>query len=170
MADKIVALSKELNRASFKCGNSILDRYFHQQVSRDLKAKLCTCFVLCEDGQHLVKGYHTLSNASIPRELIPADISKKLPRYPQLPVTLLGRLAVDENFKGKGYGELLLLDALKKSREASKVAIGSMAVIVDPIDQAAEVFYRKYGFIHLPDSKKMFMAMKTIAELFEIQG
>ena len=167
MASNIVFLAKEHDRPSFTCGNAVLDRYFHQQVSQDLKAKVCTCFVLCEEGSPLVKGYYTLSGASIPRELIPADLQKKLPRYPELPVTLLGRLAIDENFRRKGFGELLLLDALKKSYEVSQTSVGSMAVIVDPIDEAAKQFYAKYGFIELPDSEKMFMPMKTIAGLFE---
>jgi hypothetical protein len=45
--------------------------------------------------------------------------------------------------------------------------IGSFAVVVDPIDQEAELFYEKYDFIKLPDSKKMFIAIKTLKELFE---
>ena len=167
MADHIVALGREHNRSSFTCGNSVLDRYFHQQVSQDMKAKVCTCFVFCEEGNSLVKGYYTLSGASIPRELIPADVQKKLPRYPELPVTLLGRLAINKNYKGRGFGEFLLLDALKKSYEVLKTAVGSMAVIVEPIDETAKKFYAKYGFIKLPDSEKMFMAMKTIADLFD---
>jgi len=61
---------------------------------------------------------------------------------------------------------LLLIDALKRSYEASKI-IGSMAVIVDSIDDKAQRFYEKYGFIILPDSEKMFLAMKTIEQLFK---
>jgi hypothetical protein len=60
----------------------------------------------------------------------------------------------------------LLIDALKRSYEISKT-IGSFAVVVDPIDQDAEDFYVKYGFIKLPDSGKMFLPMKTINQLFE---
>jgi len=55
---------------------------------------------------------------------------------------------------------------LKRSYEISKT-IGSFAVIVDPIDQDAENFYEKYGFIKLPDSGKMFLPMKTISQLFK---
>jgi len=86
--------------------------------------------------------------------------------YKSLPVTLLGRLAVNEKSKGRGLGKLLLIDALKRSFEASKV-IGSMAVIVDPKDENAVKFYDKFGFILLPDSKKMFLSMKTIEQLFK---
>lgn len=63
-------------------------------------------------------------------------------------------------------GRLLLIDALKRSYENAK-EIGSFAVVVDPIDDKAERFYTTYGFIKLPDSGKMFMAMKTLDFLFQ---
>ena len=170
MADKIVALTKAHDRSLFTCGNAILDRYFHQQVSQDIKAKVCTCFVLTEEKGNKVKGYYTLSSAAVARELVPPELQKKLPRYLELPVTLLGRLAVDSSFKRKGHGELLLLDALKKSFEVSQTSIGSMAVIVDPIDDSARKFYSNYGFILLPDSEKMFLPMKTIADMFQVKN
>lgn len=85
--------------------------------------------------------------------------------YHNLPAVLLGRLAVDKNYKGKRLGEYLLLDALKKSFEVSLSYIGAMAVIVDPLDADAEKFYAKYDFIRL-DSGKMFLPMQTIGSLF----
>ena len=88
------------------------------------------------------------------------------PSYQNLPVTLLGRLAVDERYKGKGIGSFLLIDALRKSFEISTTSIGSMAVITHPIDEEATAFYLKYGFIKLPDSGKMFLLMSTVAQLF----
>jgi GNAT superfamily N-acetyltransferase len=115
----------------------------------------------------LIEGYYTLSNSSISKDLIPIDIQKKLPpSYTSIPVTLLGRLAVDQRFHGKGFGKLLLIDALFRCHQLSKTA-GSFAVVVDPIDEAAEAFYTKYGFIKLPDSGKMFLPMKTISASFE---
>jgi len=97
------------------------------------------------------------------------DIKRKLSAcfiLSSVPVTLLGRLAINEKNKSQGLGKLLLIDALKRSYEVSKV-IGSMAVIVDPIDESAIKFYNKFGFITLPDSKKMFLSMKTIEQLFK---
>lgn len=78
----------------------------------------------------------------------------------------LGRLAIDKDFQGKGIGRILLIDALKRCFDTS-VSIGAFAVIVDPLDNEAEMFYEKYGFVKLPDSGKMFLPMKTIKELFE---
>jgi GNAT superfamily N-acetyltransferase len=168
MPDSIVPLNTSIHdRENFACGNAVLDRYFHQQASQDVKKKACTCFVLA-DEENTAKGYYTLSSSSIPRASIPTTYQKKLSLYPDLPVTLLGRLAVDEKFKGQGLGEILLIDALKKSYDATGT-IASLAVIVDPIDENAVRFYTKYGFILIPDSGKMFIPMKTIADLLSIK-
>ncbi len=151
----------------FDCTKDLLNGYIRKQASQDVKRRISACFVIVDEN-NLVKGYYTLSSASIQRELLPLKIIKKLPEsYTDLPVTLLGRLAVDKNEFGKGLGEMLLLDALKRSFDASIRTIGSMAVIVDPIDKEAMNFYNKYGFILIPDSGKMFLTMKTIAKLFE---
>lgn len=167
MADYLtVPLHSNHKKSVFNCGNIALDNYIQKQAKQDIKRKLSACFVLSNET-HDIKGFYTLSNAGIPREVIPEDIRKKLPRaYASLPVTLLGRLAINEKNKKQGLGKLLLIDALKRSLNASKV-IGSMAVIVDPIDENAVKFYDKYGFILLPDSKKMFLSMKTIEQLFK---
>lgn len=158
-------LNNNHKKSDFSCGNAALDNYLQKQAKQDIKRKLSACFILNDDKNN-IKGYYTLSNAGIPREVIPENISKKLPRaYDSLPVTLLGRLAINEKHKGQGLGKLLLIDALKRSYEVSKV-IGSMAIIVDPIDENAVRFYEKYGFIILPDSEKMFLPMKTIETLF----
>ena len=161
-----IPLDSKHKKSEFTCGNTYLDNYLQKQAKQDIKRKLSACFVLSSEGNE-IKGFYTLSNAGIPRELIPEDISKKLPRaYESLPVTLLGRLAINEKNKGQGLGKLLLIDALKRSYEVSKV-IGSMAVIVDPIDEDAIGFYNKFGFITLPDSGKLFLSMKTIEQLFK---
>ncbi|MAT54663.1 MAG: GNAT family N-acetyltransferase [Saprospirales bacterium] len=164
-----VPLDSKHGRANFSCGNQYLDNYIQKQVKQDIKRKLAACFVL-SNKENEIKGYYTLSNAGIPREQIPENIRKKLPRaYYSLPVTLLGRMAVDERYKGQGLGKLLLIDALKRAFEASGI-IGSMAVVVDPIDAEAVSFYQRFGFILLPDSGKMFLPMKTIELLMRGTG
>lgn len=161
------ALSPKHIKSGFSCGNEILDTYLQKQSNQDVKRKLSVCFVIPEKETNNIKAYYTLSNNSIPLEFIPKQIQKKLPEsYKTIPVTLIGRLAVDNKFQKQVIGKLLLVDALKRSFEISKT-IGSIAVVVDPIDQNADSFYIKYGFIKLPDSGKMFLPMKTIYQLFE---
>lgn len=167
MSFETVALNSAHNKKDFLCGKEPLDNYLHAQVSQDIRRRLAVCFVHANDENKVV-GYYTLSNDSIPHEILPEEIKKKMPSaYKNLPVTLLGRLAVDKNYRGQRIGELLLVDALKKAHKISSSQIGSMAVVVDPIDEEATAFYSKYGFIELPDSKKMFLLMKTIGDLFK---
>ncbi len=162
-----VPLNHTHRREDFNCGVELLDNYLRNQAGQDVKRRLAVCFILA-DKEKKVQGYYTLSNAGIPSEYVPLEVREKLPRsYNELPVTLLGRLAIDRKSMGKGLGELLLLDALKRSYEVAVSSIGSMAIIVDPIDKDAIKFYKKYSFILLPDSGKMFLPMNTIAKLFE---
>ena len=159
-------LDKKHFRKDFDCGKELLNNYLKNQAWQDIKRKLSVCFVLAEKETNCIQGYYTLSNNSIPLGSFPEPIKKKLPgSYHYIPTTLLGRLAVDKAYQGKGMGKILLIDALKRSYEISK-EIGSYAVVVDPIDREAEMFYKKYDFIGLPDSKKMFIATKTLQELF----
>ena len=158
-------LSGTHEKADFSCGKDMLDSYIQTRAKQDVKARVAACFVLSDDGKE-IKGYYTLSNGSIPKSQVPEHFLKNLPKYKDLPVTLLGRLAVDNKFKGQKLGKVLLLDALKRSYDAS-LTIASLAVIVDPIDPEAAGFYTKYGFILLPDSGRMFLPMGTIEQLFQ---
>ncbi len=160
-------LDSKHRKKEFSCGKEMLDNYIQKQANQDMKRKLSVCFVLNNQAENLIKGYYTLSNHSVPKELIPSRFEKKFPKsYTSIPTTLLGRLGVDKRYQKQGIGELLLIDALRRSYDISK-SIGSFAVIVDPLDRDAERFYGKYGFIKLPDSGKMFLSMNTIKELFK---
>lgn len=161
----IELLDKKHNRENFDCGKELLTNYLRTQAGKDIKRKLSACFVLSENGTG-IQGYYTLSNNSISLNSFPEHIQKKLPKsYNAVPTTLLGRLAIEKKHQGQGLGKILLIDALKRCYEISK-EIGSFAVVVDPIDEEAEKFYKKYDFIKLPTSQKMFIAAKTLQELF----
>ena len=144
--------SVDENKEKFSCGKDLLDIYLKKQATQDIKRKLSACLIIKEEETNYIKGYYTLSNSSVPLYSIT--------------LTLIGRLAVDKIYQGKDTGKILLVDALKRSYDLSK-QIGSFAVIVDPLDKQAELFYLKYGFIKLPDSGKMFLTMKTIEQLFK---
>jgi len=163
----IELLDKKHNRIDFDSGKEFLNNYLKNQAGQDVKRKLSACFVLAENETNIIQGFYTLSNNSIPLSSFPEQIRKKLPgSYISAPTTLIGRMAIDKKFQGQGFGKILLIDALKRSFDNSQV-IGSFAVVVDPIDKDAEMFYKKYDFIKLPDSGKMFIATKTLNELFE---
>ncbi|GAP97192.1 acetyltransferase [Leptolyngbya sp. NIES-2104] len=137
--------SQKHDRANFSCGKDSLDNYLRKQASQDLKRRVATVFVLVNEPEISVLAYYTLSSYTIDISALDESFAKRLPRYPRLPATLLGRLAVDQTQKGKGYGELMLVDALRKSLEAS-TQIASLAVIAEALDENAVNFYLKYGF------------------------
>jgi GNAT superfamily N-acetyltransferase len=114
-----------------------------------------------------VIGYCTLSAYTVHPGELPEHLIRKLPWYPILPATLIGRLAVDERYRRKGYGEEFLIDALKRILAATS-AVGSIDVIVDAENENAIEFYRSYGFLPFPDRpNKLFLAMQTVQALFQ---
>lgn len=113
-------------------------------------------------------GFYTLTQDNIPSEDLPPELIKQLnlPRYERIGASLLGRLARDLTYKGKGVGELLLVDALKRSLAMSR-QIASAAVVVDAKDEKAHKFYQDFGFIPFPESRKrLFLPMVTVERLY----
>ncbi len=165
---RIEPLRKRHDRSAFACGSEPLDQYLKQQARQDAEKRVAAPFVLIEPPANRVLGYYTLSACAVLADELPETLAKKLPRYPQLPVILLGRLAVDQSCKGRGIGEFLLTDALRRSLEAA-TDIAAMAVVVDAKDAAAESFYRHFDFMPLQRRPgRLFLPMKTVAALFPV--
>jgi len=161
---KIHKYERKLTRDKFDCGKEPLNNYIQRNATKDVKNGTCPCFVIKNEDDEVL-GYYTLSTESIPIEDAPLEYQKKI-KYQYVPVILLGRLAIDKNYFGKGFGKLLLIDSLKRSLDVAINHIGAVAVIVDPIDQEAKEYYSKYGFAELPDSGRMFMSIKKIGNAF----
>lgn len=137
-------------------------------AGQDARRFVAAVFVLvATNDDKAVRGYYTLSSFGIEKDGLPADFIKKLPPYPVIPATLLGRLAVDRTLAGRGIGEFLLIDALRRTFEQSR-AIASAALVVDAIDENASRFYAHFDFISLPDQRsRLFLPMATIGKLFK---
>ena len=161
----IELLNNKHDRAAFSCGNAVLDTYLHKQAGQDARKRVAVPFVITPD--HItIAGFYTLSQYAIDLGDVPTDLAQKLPKYPKVPVTLLGRLAVGTQFRGQGLGRRLLVDALYRSLQSGRQA-ASAAVIVDAKDDEALSFYRKYGFLELPRiERRLVLSMGTIEELF----
>ncbi|MEC5218679.1 ribosomal protein S18 acetylase RimI-like enzyme [Actimicrobium sp. GrIS 1.19] len=156
---RVASLEEQHDRTSFYCGSEPLDGYFQRQVTQDIRRRVTACFVALTYEQCLV-GYYTLASASLLLSDLPAAIGKKLPRYPSVPAVRMGRLAVDQNFKGQGLGGALLADALDRAANAE---IAAYALVVDAKDESAASFYRHHGFIALPDSTRtLFLPLATV--------
>ena len=95
----IEPLGKKHNRAAFCCGVDQLDKYFQKQAGQDARKRIAAPFVLVEKSSGFVAGYYTLSSTSIQIGELPIEITKKLPKYPQLPATLLARISHKEKKK-----------------------------------------------------------------------
>ncbi len=161
----IEPLGPKHDRAAFSCGVKILDAYLHKQAVQDLKKRAAVPFVITPNGT-TIAGYYTLSQYSVQLDEVPAEVAKKLPKYPMVPTTLLGRLAVSSAFRGQGHGATLLMDALYRSLHHGR-EVASSGVIVDAKDAAALAFYKKYGFLELPlIERRLFLPMGTLEELF----
>ncbi len=166
LSQPIVPLDDSHDRRSFNCGVEPLDRYLHVQAGQDRRRHIAVCFVLLDKQRSKIAGYYTLSAFSIVGELLPDALQKKLPKYGQIPCTLLGRLAVDREYRAAGPGKHLLVDALKRALVHS-AEVASWAVVVDAKNDAAEGFYMRHGFISLPGAPgRLFLPTLTIAELF----
>jgi ribosomal protein S18 acetylase RimI-like enzyme len=163
---RVEPLGKQHDRSEFSCGVEALDRYLREQAGQDARKRVAAPFVLCEGTSYRVVGYYTLSALSLDIGEWPEDVAKKLPKYPLVPATLLGRLAVDAQIRGSGAGEHLLVDALRRALEATG-QVASVAVAVDAKNAAAEAFYRRYGFVNFADQPhRLFLPMTVIAKLF----
>jgi predicted GNAT family N-acyltransferase len=161
----IEPLGQKHDRAAFSCGVEMLDNYLQKQASQDAKKHAAAPFVLTPAGR-TVAGYYTLSQYTIDLGVVPEEVAKKLPKYPLVSATLLGRLVISVDFRGQGLGEALLMDALKRSLKLSE-QVASTGVVVDAKDETARAFYRKYGFIELPKiDQRLFLPMGTIEQLF----
>ena len=156
---RVLPLDAAHDRATFCSDSEPLDRYLREQATQDIRRRVAACFVALADGQRIA-GYYTLASASLLLADLPASIGKKLPRYPTVPAVRMGRLAVDQAFKGQGLGGALLADALAR---AARSEIAAFTLLVDAKDEAAAAFYRHHGFIALPDLPlTLFLPLATV--------
>ena len=162
---RIEALAPHHDRETFSCGVDSLDRYFRTQAGQDVRRRANGVFILvAADAVETILGYYTLCATSLPQGDVPAAARKRVPRYPVLSATLLGRLAVSLTRQGEGLGSLLLADAVQRAY-ASAETIGSSMVVVDALNERAAAFYESFGFQPLPESPRLVLPMLSIEAL-----
>ncbi|WP_114394456.1 GNAT family N-acetyltransferase [Oleisolibacter albus] len=160
---RVEPLAPRHDRTQFRCGVDALDRYFRLQAGQDARKHLAAPFVLIDDADRIC-GFYTLSAFSVSPSDLPQALIRRLPRYPLIPATLLGRLAIDGQCRGRGLGRFLLADALHRVLRSE---IASFAIIVDAKDAAAAAFYRREGFHPFADHPdRLFLPMDSIRALF----
>lgn len=155
-------LTRAHNVAGFSCGEPALDRYLTQLAHQDVRRRVAAVYVMLEHDGRDIAGFYALSMTSVELTHLPEPIQRKLPKYPQVPAVLLGRLARDLRFRGRGCGDLLVADALKRSWDAC-TTIAACAVVVDAKHEKAELFYQQYGFVPFPSHRgRLFLPMSSV--------
>jgi GNAT superfamily N-acetyltransferase len=144
----IQPLTGRHERSAFESGSAQLDAWLRQIAQQHQKRGISKTFVaVADDAPSRILGYYALTACEILTEELPEDLAKKLPS--QVPGVRLGRLAVDRSVQGQGLGELLLVDAITRTKLVLE-HVGVHALFVDAKDKPAAGFYRKYGFRPLP--------------------
>lgn len=157
------------HREGFTCESQDLTEFLRKRARKEMEARASACFVLVplsDPGR--IAGFYTLSAAEVATADLPEALRKRMPRYHTLPATLLGRLARNEAFRGRGIGDRLMQDALARAF-AGSAEVGSIAMITDPKDEHAAAFYRGFGFLPLTDNR-LFLPMTEIVRLRQRGG
>ena len=154
-------LGAQHQRQTFTCGVPALDRWFHAQAGQDDRRSVARTFVALDDQG--IAGFYTLGMFAVALGELPPSVVKKLPKYPDVPAVLIGRLARAERVRGQGLGELLVADALARVLAAGR-SVAAFAVVVDAKDARAAEFYRGLGFVPFPTRpSRLFLSLATAA-------
>jgi GNAT superfamily N-acetyltransferase len=147
----VTALETVHEVKDFQSGNVALDVWLQQTARQHEANSISKTFVLVDDdAPSVILGFYALALRDLtPGDELPSEIAKRLPR--KVPGITLARLAVKDREQGNGYGEELLVDAMRRARNASK-SVGGWGLFVDSKDEQAASFYKKYGFIQLPSN------------------
>lgn len=161
----IAPLSPHYDRQAFSCGVDPLDRYLQTQATQDIRRRVANCFVAKSADSNSIAGYYTFSAASVPMLDLPSETAKRLPRYPVVPAALIGRLALDLQYRGRGLGAALLFDAIAR---AARADTGIFAILIDAKDDATAAFYRHHGFQPFAARPlRLFLPIGTAVKLVE---
>lgn len=148
--------------SGFDCGNEALNRFLHRHALQNQRNQGARTYVALR-GETLAIGYYSLAAASAEYEAVPARIAKGLAQHP-IPLTLLARMAVDQEVQGTGIGAGLLKDALKRFLQAQSI-IAARAMVVNAKDDQAVEFYQHFGFVPSPlDPYHLYLMTKDIHE------
>lgn len=136
-----VPLSPQHDCSAFDCGHAALAEWLRRRARSNEAARGSRCFVVCE-GKRVV-GFYTLAAGSVRRAAAPGAVRRNMPD--PVPAIVLGRLAVDRAWQGRGLGADLLQDAVLRAVRASH-EIGARVLLCHAVDERARRFYLRHGF------------------------
>ena len=164
---KIETLTKAHHRSTFDCGDTALNHFLQKTARQHMDKGLSKTFVLIDEENSMeIIAYSTLVVCEVLAEEIPHQWKNKYPN--RIPAAKLAKLAVSLNQQRKGYGEILLIDAMQKTLNVSNT-MGISGLFVDAKHQQAKAYYQQFGFLSLPEQlDNMFMPLLMIAKSLEI--
>jgi len=147
----------------FDSGNSQLDDWLkNRAIKNEIEGASCT-YVLCNGD--VVIGFYCLANGSVFQSVATGKVRRNMPD--PIPVMVIGRLAIDRSWQGKGLGRALLKDAILRTLQASEIA-GIRAILVHAISENAKLFYEKCGFTVSPiDEMTLMIRIKDAITVFQ---
>lgn len=135
------------DRAGFDCGREALNQWFRRHAWHNQQAGVSRTSVICDAATGQTVGYVSLSASQIERAHLPKSAQRNRPD--PIPAVLLGQLAVDRRWQGRGHSRSLVLFALTTAVQFS-YDIGCFGVVTHPLDDEVRAFYRRFGFEDLP--------------------
>lgn len=152
------------NRTAFDCNVQALNDFLHKTARQHREKGLSNTFVLLDEtNQREILGFSTLSFLEIEADALPREHFRSVPTSMRLPAAKLARLAVDKHHQGKGYGELLVADAVKRVAATCRESGGVVGFFVDAKDELVKRFYLRFGFIPLQDAPlSLFLPLKSL--------
>ena len=159
---EIASLARHHDRSRFDCGVPELNSFLKATARQHDKKGISRTFVLSDQEKPAtILGYFTLTLCEVRTEHLPAKYAKKYPQH-GLPAVRLARLAVSGKYQGKGYGGLMLAEAIHRTVLIAEQA-GLIGLFVDAKDERAHKFYERYGFVSLPGHVlQLFLPFETL--------
>jgi len=149
--------------SEFQCGEPELDDWLKRRALNNEASGASRTYVVCS-GLRVV-GYYALANGAVVHADTPGSVKRNMPN--PIPVMVIGRLAIDLNFQGRGIGTALLKDAVLRTAQAAEIA-GIRAILVHALSPAAKRFYERLGFVASPTNPMTLMVtVRAVAQVFE---
>jgi GNAT superfamily N-acetyltransferase len=136
----------------FQCGEAELDDWLKRRALQNEESGASRTYVVCSGRQ--IMGYYALAAGAAAHAAAPGRVRRNMPD--PVPVMVIGRLAVDLKFQGRGIGSALLKDAVLRTVQAAEIA-GIRAILVHAINESAKRFYEKLGFMASPTNPMTLM-------------
>jgi GNAT superfamily N-acetyltransferase len=133
--------------AQFNSGESVLDEWLRARALGNLESGASRTYVICPKATQNVIGFFSLNMGQILASEVVGSMRRNMPN--KIPAVVLGRLAIDRAWQGKGVGRALLAEVMHRSLRVSE-EVSARLVIVHAISPAAENLYRHHGFTRLP--------------------